>query len=126
MPRIIENAKVSVDIPPPQEGWKSFQFNIHEFAALEATKKHYFCTPDFSWSGHRWALKIYPGGCKEATEGNVSVFLSLRSEGSTTATFRMTILDKFGNTKKAKTLAKPEFNGIDNWGWPNFIPRSVI
>ena len=63
------------------------------------------------------------------TDGCMSISLYHKSPGTTTATFEVTILDKFGKSKKENTAASStrEFNGIhNNWGWKNFIKRSDI
>ena len=95
MPRI-PNGKVSVGLAPQREGWNSFQFNVLNFAAIDATKGNYLLTPEFSCNRHRWGLEIYPGGFNLARDGCVSVYLTNRSEGGISATFEMKILNKFG------------------------------
>jgi hypothetical protein len=134
---------VSVGCPPPassQNGkdkeWKSFQFHIHNFAALSTTKDHYIASPEFTCNGRLWELELYPGGANEATEGNVSAYLGHLSEVNITASCEIKILDKFGNPKKTIRLANREFpfsvsnsrgwDDIMSWGWQDFISRSVI
>ncbi len=130
MPRV-NNNKVSIGCPPPREGWKSFQFNLKAFKDLSTTWDHYVETPEFSCNGHDWKLRIYVGGTDDstgpATEGYVSIYLYHLSEGSTTASFEIKIIDKFGKQKNAYEESSHRFEGKgDNDGCPNFIKRSDI
>jgi hypothetical protein len=88
---LIHSVEVSVGIPPQREGWKSFQFNIRNFAAIDATKGNAFVTPQFSCNGHQWYLQIYPGGFKSARDGWFSIYLARRSKGGILATFEIKI-----------------------------------
>ncbi|KAL7426058.1 hypothetical protein ACHAXM_000296 [Skeletonema potamos] len=117
MSRRIEG-KVSV-------GRKSFRFLFHNFATLRTTKNHYIVSPEFTCNGRQWQLGLYPGGCIEGTEGNVSAYVHHLSEGSITAAFEIKILDKFGNVKRTGS-GKVVFNGIYSRGCYNFISRSDI
>ncbi|KAL7456982.1 hypothetical protein ACHAWC_008440 [Mediolabrus comicus] len=115
----IKDAKVSI-------AWKSFQFDVKFFKDLPATKNHCVSTPKFSCNGHDWDLMIYPGGDEDADEGWVSIYLHHRSEGSITASFELTILDKLRNqnTRKAATSS---FEGMGKGvGWSNFVTRPYI
>ncbi len=120
------NVKIAVGIPPQREGWKSFQFNILNFAAIDATKGDWCDTPEFSCNGHRWQLQIYPGGHYVARDGNISIFLAHRSKGGISATFDLKALNKFGgvnfNSNQPTTFYPPD--GTHARGWPNFIRRS--
>ncbi len=94
-------------------------------------------TPEFSYNGHQFGLKIYPGGDRHATEGYVSIYLTHLSEGSITVNCKLMIIDKFGNIKK---VLQPErtfsFEGAGKGKitvgagkgkvYRNFIKRSYI
>ncbi len=124
-PTKIENAKVS--ITPPR--WKSFWFSLKNFKDLPTTKDHYVETPDFSCNGHQWGLEIYPGGTEDANEGYMSASLYHLSEGSTTATYQVMIIDKFGKkvSKHIKSsITRGSFEGDQGLGCPNFVKRSHI
>ncbi len=122
----IKDAKVSIAIAQPREGWQPFQFNLKNFKDLTIRKGHYVETPEFSCNGHDWHLEIYPGGADGATEGNVSIFLFHQSEESITANYELQIIDKFGKQEKAFQYAN-SFGGIgDGSGRKNFILRSDI
>jgi hypothetical protein len=122
----INDAKVSIAIAQPREGWTSFQFNLHKFKEISTTKDHYVETPEFSCNGHQWTLAIFPGGTDNAYEGSVSISLIHRSEGNITANYEFMILDKFGNEKKARKTTG-NFGGIGKErGTKNFILRPDI
>jgi hypothetical protein len=115
----IKDAKVSI-------AWKSFQFDVQNFKDLLTTKNHCVVTPEFSCNGHDWRLHIYPGGDDDAAGGWVSIYLIHRSEGSITASFELTILDKLRNICSRKA-ATSSFVGMGKGvGWPNFVTRPYI
>ncbi len=120
----IENAKVS--IAPPR--WKTLHFNVKNFKDLPTTRDHFVETPEFSCNGHQWALKIFPGGDDEATEGYVSIFIHHRSKGAIEINYELMVIDKFGRKKNGKQiLREPDhFHGMSGIGWPKFIKRSDI
>ena len=130
MSRQIEG-KVSVGRPPPSssEEWISFQFHIHDFASLSTTTDHYIASPEFTCKGHQWELLVYPGGKSDAAaaRGKVSACLQHLSDGTITTRIGIKVIDKFGKTKKAKTLIKQVFSGGEHcWGWKEFMYRSDI
>ena len=118
--------KVSVGCPPPPcARWKHFTFHFHDFANLTTTKGHYIASPRFTCNGHQWELRVCPGGCNKATEGQVSIFLSHFSDETITIRYGMKVVDKFGKEKKAFTSSRQEFSAKGR-GFPDFISRSVI
>ena len=127
-----DDVKVSVGCPPPSssgsgEEWKSFQFHIHDFENLSTAREHYVSSPEFTFNGHQWELRVYAGGAKEAAEGDVSVFLYHLSEETITTGYGIKMIDVFGKTKvNKKSIDREFFSGVDNWGFPNFISRSII
>ena len=56
----------------------------------------------------------------------MSFFLRHLSKETVTTSYDVKIVDKFGDTKLSITSKKRKFIGIDNWGIPNFLSRSVI
>ena len=116
----IKDTKVST-------GWKSFMFHFHDFSKLATTTDHYVASPKFTCNGHQWELCVYPGGCSQATEGNVSAYLNHLSEGTITTKFGIKMIDKFGKTKVDDKAFKQEFTGYSHGrGWKDFISRSTI
>jgi hypothetical protein len=131
----IIRCKVSVAVPPQTLSWKSFQFNIHNFAAtINGSKSDFFVTPEFSCNGHQWFLIINPLGSNQAIDGWMSIFLANNSSEvgvDVSATFEMKILDKFGDAIHITPRDQSQFFHHDNsniktCGYPNFYPRSEI
>eukprot|EP00984_Skeletonema_dohrnii_P026029 scaffold15288_cov91-Skeletonema_dohrnii-CCMP3373.AAC.2 len=127
----IQNAQVCIGCSPsPREGWTSYRFNFRGFRDLTTAKNHCVMTPRFTCSDHEWTLDLYPGGVHLATDGYMSIYLTLRSEVSTAATHEITLLDKFGNAERVKQMTDRIFDK-SAWEWPslgwcNFINRSDI
>ncbi|KAL7450476.1 hypothetical protein ACHAWC_002386 [Mediolabrus comicus] len=92
---LIRDGKISVAIPPQRAGWKSFQFNIHNFAAMNVPKSDFCLTPPFSCNGHQWVLIIHPCGCSQVMDGWMSIYLMNISERCISATYQMEMLNKF-------------------------------
>ena len=116
-----------MDRPPPRDSCTSFQFNLENFRDLRTTKGHYVETPEFLCNGHKWNLMIFPGGEAETTEGDddyVSIYLYHHTGGFIEASYELSIIDKFGKTKKAFRSKNCVFGlSLHQWGWPNFIRR---
>ena len=121
-----------MDVTPQRKGWKSYKFNIHDFAAIDATKGKCFRTPEFSCNGHRWCLQIYPGGrngsATQARDGNIIIYLPNLSNGGISATYEMKILNKFGGVYWKATEGTFFYppDGTKAPGWSNFCTRSDI
>ncbi|KAL7450328.1 hypothetical protein ACHAWC_004766 [Mediolabrus comicus] len=124
MPPVRINVNVSAAPPPPRR--KSFYFKVPNFKDLPTTRDHCVVTPEFSCNGHDWVLAIYPGGVRQATEGYVSIVLIHHSEGSATANYELSILDKVGNKKKALYSDRNFECKGECYGFKNFIKRSDI
>eukprot|EP00984_Skeletonema_dohrnii_P031355 scaffold23704_cov72-Skeletonema_dohrnii-CCMP3373.AAC.2 len=127
----IQNAQVSIGCSPsPREGWTSYRFNFRGFRDLTTTKNHCVISPGFTCSDHEWTLDLCPGGDNLATDGYMSIYVTLRSEVSIAATHEITLLDKFGNAERVKQMTDQLFDkSAWEWpslGWHNFINRSDI
>ena len=125
--RLIEDAQVSVGCPlsSSSASVKSFQFHIHDFASLSAAEGDYIVSPKFTCNGCQWEVWVYPGGNYLAEEGNLSVYLCHFSKEAIATSLHVKLIDKFGQTKAAKTPTKL-FNAEERVGYANFITRSVI
>ena len=109
--------------------WTSFQIQFHDFSNLSTTKSHYIVSPKFTCNGHQWRLRVYPGGCNKAAEGQVSVYLIHLSKETITTRYGINITDKFGklNTVEDLIMAKHKFTGrASSSGFSDFISRSDI
>ena len=119
----IKDATVSAGCPR-----STFQFHCHDFAKLSTTRGDFVASPKFTCNGHQWELRVYPGGCNQAAEGQVSVYLNHLSEGTIATSFDINIVDKFGKLNTDEDLIEDEFSITANnsWGWKDFISRSDI
>src|SRR6056300_625087 len=126
MHNLIPNVYTSMDVAPQREGWKSYKVNIHDFAAIDATEGNFFWTPEFSCNGHRWGLKIYPGG-HGTDNGCFSIYLARRSKEGILATFEMKIFNKFGDVVGGKQMTYFYPPGDTKApGWISYCRRSDI
>jgi hypothetical protein len=128
MPAVrIRNVNVSTAIAQPPQQWKPFHFNVSNFKDLPTTRDHYVSTPEFLCNGHKWYLRIYPGGNDRAAEGMVSMYLYHRSEGRVSANYDLMVIDKAGKSKNLSAQSIDIFEGEGKgFGWDNFIKRSDI
>ena len=112
------------------EEWKSFLIHFHKFAELPTTKGNRFESPEFTCNGHKWVLRLYPGGntSDDDDNGSISLYLSHRSRGNTTATFEAKIINKFGDTIETRISSNNrQFDsGSSNSGWTNVIKLSDV
>ena len=54
------------------------EIRFHEFEGLPAEKgSSVTYSPEFTCFGHKWRLKIYPGGDSASEEGMVGVYLDI-------------------------------------------------
>ena len=120
----IADAKVSV-------GWKCFQFRFHDFASIRSTKGYFIESPEFSCNGHRWQLRVYPGGNKDAVEGYVSASLHHLSDGRIKTKFCIgtyTYTCSYGSKETYKTgTLDNEFTRISqSWVCTEFIDHKTL
>ena len=110
------------------EEWETFKILFHGFSALPSALGIYTQSPEFKCNGHRWRITLYPGGRSEASAGNLSLYLGLRSGGNATATFEVSVLDKYQSVKHKKKSTRNIFrlDDINNRGWKDFYPRDQI
>ena len=78
---------LEVGTPPPSCTRSSFNVLFHRFVDISAERGQCVHSPEFEHNGRKWRLRFYPGGDNAASEGFVSVYLELRSEGSCEVAF---------------------------------------
>jgi hypothetical protein len=108
--------------------WNSFLIHFHHFADHPSPPGHRLDSPEFQCNGHKWSLRIYPGGNSTSNEGCVSLYLNHRSRGSATATFEAKIINKYGDTLETRRSADDRHfdSSSKNSGWSNIIKLSDI
>eukprot|EP00985_Skeletonema_marinoi_P021380 scaffold13100_cov108-Skeletonema_marinoi.AAC.1 len=108
------------------EEWGSAKILIHRFADLPSAVGQYTLSPEFTFNGHRWCIKVYPGGHTEARAGCLSLYLQHCSGGYATTAYEMSVLDKFQSIKHTMKSTRKIFRLDDSWGWKDFYPRDQI
>eukprot|EP00985_Skeletonema_marinoi_P008397 scaffold3787_cov90-Skeletonema_marinoi.AAC.2 len=109
------------------EEWESFKILFHDFADLPSAFDQYTLSPKFTCNGHRWCIKLYPGGTGEAREGYLSLYLQHCSGGNATAAFEVSVLDKFQRVKKTQKAKLLNFDDDTNsWGCDTTVKRNKI
>ena len=79
--------KVQVHVGTPSsdfEDWTTAEVCFHGFADFSTTRGEGVESPLFSCFGHKWKLKLYPGGEEKSNDGYVAVRLSNMSNKSIT------------------------------------------
>eukprot|EP00984_Skeletonema_dohrnii_P025216 scaffold14331_cov83-Skeletonema_dohrnii-CCMP3373.AAC.5 len=126
--RIDTNLTLDVGCPSSTgEEWQSFKILFHDFADLPSAFDQFTLSPKFTCNGHRWRIKLYPGGESQVREGYLSLVLQLCSGGCATATFEVSVLDKFHNTKYfTEKFMDCSFDDDTSWGYHDIIQRNKV
>ncbi|KAL7471349.1 hypothetical protein ACHAXS_011653 [Conticribra weissflogii] len=132
--------EVDVGTPPlASRGWEVFNLNFHDFEKLPSKKGNSVESPKFTYDGHEWSVKIYPGGTALSDIGHVSAYLKKHTakggKGGNTISidFAILITDLDDITLvELKTYHNfgdggSDGGGISNsQGWKNVIKRADI
>eukprot|EP00984_Skeletonema_dohrnii_P025215 scaffold14331_cov83-Skeletonema_dohrnii-CCMP3373.AAC.4 len=108
------------------EEWQSFKILFHRFANLPSVIDQCTLSPEFKCNGHRWCIKLYPGGESQASAGYLSLYLQHCSGGYATAAFEVSVLDKYQSVKKTIKSTAPRTFSSQKWGWKDYCHRSYI
>ena len=90
----------------PREGWTTFQFKLvgfRDYADVTSICNDWLFTPNFSYEGDEWSLRIHPGGASTVNDGYLSVSLyytAIKRRSKSALQFEIHILDKFGQKRK--------------------------
>ena len=137
--------KIDVGTPPSSlslsndNEWESIEVHYHDFENLTTTRDEAVVSSEFTCFGHKWRLKLYPGGNTTLVEdGMVSIALHNQSDRSITVQYGYSIKHK-GRKVKCDFLSKDEGSEFaargtrdannqifDGWVRPNFWKRSQI
>ena len=117
-------ATVHVGTPPSDLGtWTTTEVCFHKFADLTTTRNEHVYSPEFTCLGHRWTVKIFPGGDDGSKEGYVGMYLFNESDADITVQYGFSIRDVAG---KEVVHLKPEICEFGAWAEHNFAKRSAI
>ena len=112
----------------------SFKILFCRFADLPSVVGEYTASPEFTYNGNKWRIRIYPGGdilenvgflslslhhCERASTSFERVSASF-SPSADTASFQVSILDKHQNVKFKKEMKH------GSRGWNRICARSIV
>ena len=86
---------------------------------------------EFTWFGHQWSLRVYPGGNVASADGNVAVYLFHKSDECIEAEATFIVKESQSTTEHTQALKRYIFqprgtSGGDNRGIPDFAARSTL
>ena len=111
--RFDKAAAIHVGTPSPEfTKWTSSEKTtkricFHGFASLSTVRGEYIDSPEFDGLGNQWRLKLYPGGCEDAAEGMVSLYLANMSNKAFEIYFGFSVNDGNGNLVAYKRTKTP-------------------
>ena len=95
---------IDVGAPPPTahkyKEWRMVSISFHGFEGLPSERDVPVFSPEFTCFGHKWRLKVYPGGHSTSNEGMVSVYLENLSNKSITIQYGFSVKRKDGKVVK--------------------------
>jgi len=121
--------RVDVGTPPERfEHWTTINVCFHGFADLSTMRDECVDSPNFFRFGHKWKLKLYPGGDEDSEEGYAAVSLVNCSNKSINIQWGCSVRDV---NDKEVVYCKKETNEFDAnagsaWYTDNFAKLSTL
>lgn len=72
----------------------AFTFRVEGYSALSTRVGESIESPEFLLCGHKWQLRIFPGGSLDIHSGSVSFYLASKSTVVTRASYKLMILSQ--------------------------------
>mmetsp|Transcript_19029 Transcript_19029/g.41217 ORF Transcript_19029/g.41217 Transcript_19029/m.41217 type:complete len:410 (-) Transcript_19029:145-1374(-) len=123
-------SNVHVGVPRNEwDSWESHFVHFHHFESMSTEKDHAVYSPKFSCCNHDWRVRMYPGGDKDSTDGNMAFYLGHCSGTEISAKYFFIIRDVSGKVIKENHFSQRMFaaKGEDVWwGTSNFVERAQI
>ncbi|KAL7534734.1 hypothetical protein ACHAWF_004927 [Thalassiosira exigua] len=122
-------APVHVGSPPRNEAqpWKVTPVQFHGFEGLDAARGSLVESPEFECLGHKWLVKLYPGGDHDSEIGMVGLYLTNRSEVSDELHYGLSVVNSSGfHAASCGYLGVSTFGPGESRGSRNFVKRSDI
>ncbi|KAL7524079.1 hypothetical protein ACHAXR_000424, partial [Thalassiosira sp. AJA248-18] len=126
----------AVDVGTPSNGFQEWDVTtpvrFHGFEGLDTSRGTFVESPKLVCFGHRWRLRIYPGGETNSDDGMVGVFLRNMSKESIEVEWCFTVKSPDGREVAAcdgkfyKSLFAPNSSDGNSWGRKNFAKRPDI
>mmetsp|Transcript_33110 Transcript_33110/g.69684 ORF Transcript_33110/g.69684 Transcript_33110/m.69684 type:complete len:413 (-) Transcript_33110:557-1795(-) len=94
-------AKVDFGTPPNNfPEWETAEVRFHAFRELDSTRGVAVGSPAFTCLGHRWSLRLFPGGCHNSAQGNTGIHLRHLSEQKIRIKFGFCMKDSHGRDEQ--------------------------
>ncbi|KAL7523696.1 hypothetical protein ACHAWF_000631, partial [Thalassiosira exigua] len=110
---------------PRVQSWEVIPVQFHGFEGLDATRGSFVDSPEFESLGHKWLVKLYPGGEQESESGMVGIRLANRSEVSAELHYGFSVVNSSGR-HVTSGVGLGTFGPRKLGGWKNFSKRSNI
>ena len=106
----MSTSRVEVGTPSVSlSGWTTTEVCFRGFANLSTTRGEYIESPKFSYFGHQWVLRLYPGGIPQSDEGWVAVALDHKSNTSIEIQYGLSVRNADGKGVIHVPLYKKDF-----------------
>ena len=99
---------IDVGTPPASthnKKWESLQVYFNGFVKLPVTRGVPVYSPEFICFGHRWRVRIFPGGHLPSEEGMVGAYLDNLSNENISLHYCINMIDAAGKVKRQNTRA---------------------
>jgi len=125
------NNHVGTPLPGYHQEWLTRTVHVHDFPSRSAEGGEFVWSPEFEGFGNQWCVRIFPGGCANAGEGMVSLYLYNKSNKAIEIDFGFSVNDRNGNLVAYIRTSTPEnFDPLggngSSWGFKNFASRSDL
>ena len=95
--------------PRDFEDWTSTKVYFHGFADLSSTRNKCVRSPKFLLFGHKWQLRLYPGGKTNSPEGYVALSLFTMSNSDIEISYGYSVRDASGEEVVYRELPEISF-----------------
>jgi len=102
------NNHVGTPLPGYHQEWLTRTVHVHDFPSRSAEGGEFVWSPEFEGFGNQWCVRIFPGGCANAAEGMVSLFLYNMSNKAIEIDFGFSVNDRNGNLVAYIRTSTPE------------------
>ncbi len=92
------------------QSWDTVEVHFHGFEDLPAATNDQVESPVFACFGHRWLLRLYPGGNSQSYSGNISIYLKNRSDKGISIEYGIRIKTGKGKEKFDLTSSRETTN----------------
>ena len=106
--------QIQVGTPPTKSinanKWEVIEVHYNGFEGLPSEMGVPVHSPEFMCFGHKWRLRVYPGGASISDEGRIAVSLENRTDERIAINFGFSVKNKNGRGLKAEFGNQPLFD----------------